>query len=637
MLSLLVTYGLDAEGMAIRVIGQSAQAFTRSVAWRAGMFMARAYFEEITEFAIIYPADFTYRRCLEIVDSLESGREFGVSVELDPSFVAFVQDSETFIEERSRVGLAIKARDASVESRYQEFKSVVDDLMIRSLRERQMRDAFFMASVRWSANFSVPGSGKTASTLGSFAFLRAAGKVERIVVVCPKSAFESWKNEWLACFGNESPLSCFCLADPHVARLTKAQKKRAVRFDSGRYNLMLFNYESLDGYVEELRDVVCENTLLVYDEVHRVKAIGGTYAKAALSVAQPAKYVTVLTGTPIPNTYRDIYNMLHLLYPDDYDFFFGFEPGLLRDPTSWEIEQINRSLQPFFCRTNKDELGVPRPNPDAVYALEASYPENKLFNILTAAYRKNFLVFLIRELQLESDPQMLKEAIDPADMEYVLDQTGDTIDDIDFVDYSEEVPNLIDMCGTSTKMLACEHLVARLVAQGKTVIVWCIFVRSIEHIVRDLRAMSISARAVYGRTPQIEREEALEDFRAGMFQVLVTNPHTLAESVSLHQMCHDGVYFEYSYNLVHLLQSKDRIHRLGLPQGQYTQYHFLQMLFETRAGQWSLDERIYQRLLEKEQTMLDAIDGGYLENGYVDEDDIEIVLGDLFGSLDGRG
>ena len=47
--------------------------------------------------------------------------------------------------------------------------------------------------------------------------------------------------------------------------------------------------------------------------------------------------------------------------------------------------------------------------------------------------------------------------------------------------------------------------------------------------------------------------------------MLLTNPHTLAESVSLHSVCHDAVYFEYSYNLVHPLQSKDRIHRLGLP------------------------------------------------------------------------
>ena len=62
------------------------------------------------------------------------------------------------------------------------------------------------------------------------------------------------------------------------------------------------------------------------------------------------------------------------------------------------------------------------------------------------------------------------------------------------------------------------------------------------------------------------RARVIDSFKVGETSVLVTNPHTLAESVSLHGVCHDAVYFECSYNLVHLLQSKDRIHRLGLPQ-----------------------------------------------------------------------
>lgn len=619
--------------MAVRVIGQPATVFIRSVPWRVGMFLARSCYMDVTDEAIIYPSDLTYRRCLEIADSLLSGEQYGVIVERDPSFDEFIAKSQTYIEQRSHVGLAIKARSQSVLPEYLQFKDVVDSAMLRPLREMQMWDAFFMASVRWSANFSVPGSGKTAAVLGAFAFLREAGKVKRIVVVCPKSAFDSWKYEWLASFGFMPPLRCFCLGDPEVARLTKSQKKSAVKFDSGRYDLLLFNYESLGNYVDELRGVVGEDTLLVYDEVHRVKAIGGQRASWALSVAEPAQYMAVLTGTPIPNTYKDIYNMLHMLYPDDYDSFFGFVPGLLESPAPWEVDRINASLRPFFCRTNKDELGVPRPNPDDTYALPASEPENDLLGILAAAYAKNHLVFMIRALQLESDPQMLREALDPEDFEFVLDQTGESVTDIDFVDYSDEVPMLIDLCGTSTKMMACEDIVAGLVEQGKPVIVWCIFVRSIEHIAHDLNVMGISAVPIYGKTPLEVREQALDDFRDGRFQVLVTNPHTLAESVSLHQICHDGVYFEYSYNLVHLLQSKDRIHRLGLPQGQYTQYHFLQTFFETRNGEWSLDEKIYDRLLEKEQTMLEAIDGGYLEAGYVDEEDLEIVLGDLFQSL----
>lgn len=59
--------------------------------------------------------------------------------------------------------------------------------------------------------------------------------------------------------------------------------------------------------------------------------------------------------------------------------------------------------------------------------------------------------------------------------------------------------------------------------------------------------------------------------------ILITNPHTLAESVSLHKKCHDAIYLEYSFNLTHMIQSRDRIHRLGLLENQYTQYYYLML------------------------------------------------------------
>ena len=99
--------------------------------------------------------------------------------------------------------------------------------------------------------------------------------------------------------------------------------------------------------------------------------------------------------------------------------------------------------------------------------------------------------------------------------------------------------------------------------------------------------------------------------------------------MSLHTVCHDAIYFEYSYNLVHLLQSKDRIHRLGLPEGQYTQYYFLQDYFKYDFEDFSMDEKIYLRLLEKEKTMLDAIDNQVLEPAYTSDEDLRIIFGTI--------
>jgi hypothetical protein len=77
---------------------------------------------------------------------------------------------------------------------------------------------------------------------------------------------------------------------------------------------------------------------------------------------------------------------------------------------------------------------------------------------------------------------------------------------------------------------------------------------------------------------------------------------------------------------VHLLQSKDRIHRLGLPQEQYTQYYFLQNVFDVDGEDYSMDNNVYLRLLEKERIMLDAIDNQKLEPVYTPEEDLKIIF-----------
>lgn len=591
-------------GMYLLVEGQGVAEFISSTAWRAWMYYPASAVEGVDGDRILLDGEMGLRECQEMLDAIMEADGRGVEVVLDSSFQAYVSAGETYIRERSEVGLAIKAQDVSsiadnpqLGEKFREFRNIVNASMVRPLRDRQMLDAFFMAAVGRSADFSVPGAGKTATVLGVFAYLRHLGLVRRIVVVCPKNGFESWEKEWVATFGEKLPLNCFSLGDPKISAMSTERRKRALLLDSGACNLFTFNYESLGNYVAGLHSIVPDQTLVVYDEIHRIKAIKGKRATAALEASEGAQYVIALTGTPIPNTYQDIYNMLHILYPEDYDTFFGFEPGELKAPDESMRQTLNARLAPFFCRTNKDELGVPAPEPDAIVEVDSTSEEDTLLRVLYGSC-SNALALIVRTLQLESDPELLGAAVDPKELEFVLDQVGDEYSDIDYVDFSQTFYEAIEKSRPSSKLVACERLVADIASQ-RPVVVWCIFVRSINNICRDLNSMGIPARAIYGGTPQEERREILDEFRAGRFRVLVTNPQTLAESVSLHMVCHDAVYFEYGYNLVHLLQSKDRIHRLGLPDDQRTRYYFMRQNFVRNGKPFSLDLAIYDRLKEK--------------------------------------
>ena len=567
-----------------------------------------------------------YKKIIEIIEdySLKNNIDFYISKELEE----YIYKREMYINERSRVGLGIKKQSEEVLEKYQKYKTIIDEQMSRKLREKQAWDSFFMFTMKKSANFSVPGSGKTSSVYGVFSFLSSQGLVDKIVMIGPKNSFISWKDEFYNCFNDKRDLKLFNIQDYSSTR----SKKNALLYEAAhKKNLLLFNYESLDSILEEVKTIIDDKTLLVFDEVHKVKNPNGKRAKNSLEISYNAKYTIALTGTPIPNSYLDIKNLLNILYHEEYNDFFGFKDVQLQNPSEYDIEDINKKIQPFFCRTTKKQLEVPEANPDIIILCKVSDKENQIFNILLLKYAKNRLALIIRLLQLESNPKMLLKAIseNQEDFSDILDTTLDP-GFIDYIDYSQDIIDLINSIDRTKKFNFCIQQVEQLNSEGKSVIVWCIFVDSIRQLAFQLEKKGISVGVIYGSTSEEERRDILNKFKEKEIDVLITNPHTLAESVSLHSVCHDAIYYEYSYNLVHLLQSKDRIHRLGLKEGQYTQYYFLHTIFLTRDGfEYSLDQKIYQRLLEKERIMLEAIDKDILESLGSIEDDIEIIFKDL--------
>ena len=598
--------------------------FLRSPLYKLSL---KRYIQEVSSCIVSFRSTLTYLDYKKIILICEKEcRKKGISFSVSPTLHQYIEDKEMHIEIRSRLGIELKNHDNKLMDRFSEYQAITDACMARKLRERQMWDSFFMCTMKKSANFSVPGSGKTASVLGMYAYLHHKRSVKRILVICPKNAFGSWMDEFEVCFlGIESPR----VMNIHAPQYKSVkQRQLALQYDSGGCNLILVNYEAVGGVLEQLKALIDHETLLVFDEVHKVKRIEGEYARGALTLAQDANYVVAMTGTPIPNSYMDVYNLLHILFPSEYDEFFGFTIPSLRQPGATEIHEINDKIQPFFCRTTKDQLGVPAVNQDALIAFPSTEREERLLDILKMKYRKNKLALLIRILQMESDPKMLLQSLDLRDFQYLLDDSAE-IDEIDFADYSTEVKALIENCETTSKFDQCISLAESLTAQGKPIIVWCMFVSSIRRLADMLESHGVRCRCIYGEVSLEERQEILSDFRSGKIQVLLTNPHTLAESVSLHSVCHDAIYFEYSYNLVHLLQSKDRIHRLGLQDGQYTQYYYMQQFYQSDDGEWSLDRAIYDRLKEKEQTMLDAIDRHVLETLPTSDEDLDLIFSSL--------
>ncbi len=123
---------------------------------------------------------------------------------------------------------------------------------------------------------------------------------------------------------------------------------------------------------------------------------------------------------------------------------------------------------------------------------------------------------------------------------------------------------------TPRKFVELSKIVKTNAAQGRKTLIWSNFVRNLETLGQLLTPFAPAivhggitdntATSVPGRTRQGE----LDRFRAGDSgcMVLLANPASLGEGVSLHKACQDAVYLDRTFNAGQYLQSVDRIHRL---------------------------------------------------------------------------
>jgi len=581
-----------------------------------GLRIFEPYFEDSNN--KIFKEDLTYVQLLELVDKLNRrlARKNLPKVLTDQNFRQFVKQRQYFIKEQSHAGITIKADDPRWKDEFDEFRKIVSNEVTRPLKPVQEKASFFLAIMKRAANFSVPGAGKTAMMYGTFAYLSSyqVNEVNKLLVVSPLNAFAAWRSEFEAVFGIKRKLHYMNLRDSKYNSDVGAIKRDWVQAD-----LITINYESLKSKLNIINELLDEHTMLVFDEVHRIKGINGQRAKAALNLSREPRYRYVLTGTPIPNGFKDIYNFLHLMYPDEYSTFFSWD---LSDLNHIDSETVNGKLAPFFWRTNKEDLHVPKPDDDIIIRVDPSEKQE----MLTDAIYENeqgALALFIRLLQASTNPELLRYNINYRELglidgdSAIWSQNSDRIEKQNQSNADDYKRFNLDEIETP-KFNRGIKLISDLVSEGKKVLVWGMFVGTMHKIKHVLESSGIRTVLVYGGTPKQNREGMINEFRDGDVQVLISNPNTLGESISLHQTVHDAVYFEYNFNLTFMLQSRDRINRLGLPDNQYTRYYYL-MTNGDVAHTGFIDGMVYQRLKEKEQVMTEAIDGQMLVPEYTDD------------------
>ena len=193
------------------------------------------------------------------------------------------------------------------------FLHFVRNELPRRLRPHQEKAATFMLNVTNSANFSVPGSGKSSVVLAVFAWLRQLGECGSLFVVGPRSCFVPWQHEYEATLGVR-PRVCTLAGIPREERIAFYNPVTAEIAD-----LYLCTYQTLfqdEDHVVKLFRHSSNKVFFIADEAHYVKRSDGAWAQSTLLAATAAVRRCVLTGTPFPHSYADVISLFNVSYPE---------------------------------------------------------------------------------------------------------------------------------------------------------------------------------------------------------------------------------------------------------------------------------------------------------------------------------
>lgn len=471
---------------------------------------------------------------------------------------------------------------------------------VRKLTRNQMNNMEKISQLPGAATFSVPGAGKTTEALAFF-FINSTPS-DRLLVVAPKNAFAAWEEQLDS-----------CIKDNHeyFARLRGGEKPiRELLLTHPRF--MIITYDQLPRVKDLIASLLSEgNVYMFLDESHRIK--GGKQVKRAeaiLNIAHLPKRKLVMSGTPMPQSPRDLISQFTFLYPT-------------KDADEDNVIDL---IQPIYVRTTKGQLNIPEIT-HVVKTIKMEPLQREIYKTLKSEIRRQMNPVLsdssryelrrigkcvMKVMEFVSNPALLSN-----DMDYVFDKR------VGALLLSSDGPKIDYVCRRARE----------LAHEKRKVIIWSCFVQNVELIAMRLR--DLGAEFIHGGVDAGDEND--QDTREGKIKrfhddpdcmILVANPAACSEGISLHRVCQYAIYLDRSFNAAHYLQSEDRIHRLGLSQDARPTVEFVEC-------ENSIDQVVRERLTLKVSMMASALNDSSLrvDPNVFEYDDGETDIDDITNNL----
>ncbi|KAF9067977.1 SNF2 family N-terminal domain-containing protein [Rhodocollybia butyracea] len=182
-------------------------------------------------------------------------------------------------------------------------------LIVGQMKDYQILGLSFLAHMYENGMNCVLGDemglGKTLQTLSLFAYIaeRHEGHLDPHLIVCPLSVLSSWEAEAARWFPSGK------VARFHGSANERLRLRNTLR--EGKFDILITTYDVYaveDSWFKSRRWTYC-----VLDEGHKIKNSDSQISRKLQGLN--AMYRLILTGTPIQNNLRELFSLLHYLYP----------------------------------------------------------------------------------------------------------------------------------------------------------------------------------------------------------------------------------------------------------------------------------------------------------------------------------
>uniref|UniRef100_A0A8U8CG75 DNA helicase n=1 Tax=Geospiza parvula TaxID=87175 RepID=A0A8U8CG75_GEOPR len=503
------------------------------------------------------------------------------------------------------------------------------------LRDYQLEGLNWLAH-SWCKNNSViladeMGLGKTIQTISFLSYLFHQHQLYGpFLVVVPLSTLTSWQREFEV-WAPEINVVVYIgdLMSRNMIREYEWIHSQSKRL---KFNALITTYEIL------LKDKTVLGSInwafLGVDEAHRLKNDDSLLYKTLIDFK--SNHRLLITGTPLQNSLKELWSLLHFIMPEKFEFWEDFEEDHGKGRENG-YQSLHKVLEPFLLRRVKKDVEKSLPaKVEQILRVEMSALQKQYYKwILTRNYKAlskgtrgstSGFLNIVMELKKCCNHCYLIKPPEENERENGL----------------ETLQSLIRSSG---KLILLDKLLTRLRERGNRVLIFSQMVRMLDILAEYLTIKHYPFQRLDGSIKGEIRKQALDHFNADGSEDFCFLLSTRAGGLGINLASADTVViFDSDWNPQNDLQAQARAHRIGQKK-QVNIYRLVtkgtveEEIIERAKKKMVLDHLVIQRMDTTGRTVLDNNSGRSNSNPFNKEELTAILkfgAEDLFKELEGE-